>query len=182
MRRLVSAAAVLALVTGLPLLGAALAGRPVAGYLDWPPRTQAVAVPPFDWALFGLGAVAGVGILAPFVVRVARSASPPGPRTKPCAFPAWGWGALILVAVAWATAWGAFGGPEALRRHAFTPLWLGYIGAVNAWTYRRAGVCLLTHRPGTLAGLVVASVVFWWLFEYLNQFVHNWHYAARCSQ
>jgi hypothetical protein len=178
MRRIVQILAVVLLVGLLPLAGAAWDGRPLADYLAFPPRTVAVAPAPVAWPLVLVGALALVALLAPFLLRIARHAGALAgpPPVRP--FPVWGWAALGLLALAWALAWGAFGGPEALRRHAFTPLWLGYIGAVNAWTHRRAGVCLLTHRPGTLAGLLVASLAFWWLFEYLNQFVRNWHYAG----
>jgi hypothetical protein len=177
-RRLIIAAAVIALMILLPLVGAALAGRPLAGYLDLPPRTVAVAPAPFTWWAFLPGLLAVAAVITPFLVRILRHRrSIPG--TAPVrAFPWWGWAALALMLAAWAVAWGLLHTPETWRRHAFTPLWLGYIGVVNAWTWRRAGVSLLTHRPGALAALLAASPVFWWLFEYLNQFVHNWHYAG----
>jgi hypothetical protein len=176
--RLVRIVTVLVLVAGLPLLGAAATGKPLPPYLELPPRTEAVDPPAFAWPLFALGLAAVLAVVAPFAWRIARAGAVAPHRQPMAPFPVWGWLALGLLLAAWATAWGAFGGPEALRRHAFTPLWLGYIGAVNAWTYRRAGVCLLTHRPGTLLGLLAASVVFWWAFEYLNQFTRNWHYAG----
>src|SRR3970282_67518 len=42
------------LVWGAPLAGLALAGRPLAPYLEFPPRTEAVAHAPFSWLAFAL--------------------------------------------------------------------------------------------------------------------------------
>lgn len=165
-------------VMAAPLLGAALSGHPVKGYLAFPPRTTAVEPTAFLWPAFLAVATVVAGVLAPFLIRIIRHHGESARLVPARRWPRWGWGALALLVLAWATAWDAFGGPEALRRHAFTPLWLGYIGVVNAWTYRRTGSSLLTDRPLLLVGLLALSAPFWWLFEYLNQFAHNWHYVG----
>ncbi|HKJ72082.1 MAG TPA: hypothetical protein VKA55_10055 [Gammaproteobacteria bacterium] len=182
MQALIRIAAVLLTVVALPLAGAAWDGRSPGAYLGFPPRTAAVTPAPFAWPVFLLGAAAVAAVLIPFLVRILRHAGCAQPAPAAGRLPAWGWAALVLLVVSWAAAWGAFGGPEALRRHAFTTLWLGYIGLANAWTARRAGTCLLTRRPATVAGLLAASAVFWWGFEYLNQFTRNWHYLGLAAR
>jgi hypothetical protein len=68
--------------------------------------------------------------------------------------------------------------PPEWRRHTFTPLWLGYVLAMNGLTYRRTGEAPLTHRTGWFLALFPVSAVIWWLFEYLNQYVDNWYYSG----
>jgi hypothetical protein len=92
-------------------------------------------------------------------------------------YPRWGWLGLGLIAAGWTLAWSDLAAPE-WRRHTFTPLWLGYVLAMNALAYRRSGRSLLTDRPGYLLALFPASAAFWWLFEHLNRFVGNWHYTG----
>jgi hypothetical protein len=68
--------------------------------------------------------------------------------------------------------------PQDLRRHTFSLLWLGYIAAMNALVVRRGGEAPLLARTRWFLTLFPASAVLWWLFEYLNQFTANWHYAG----
>jgi hypothetical protein len=49
---------------------------------------------------------------------------------------------------------------------------------MNALAARRSGRSPLTNRTGWFLALFPVSALFWWLFEYLNQFVHNWHYTG----
>jgi hypothetical protein len=49
---------------------------------------------------------------------------------------------------------------------------------MNALTFRRQGRCLLLDDPFPFLLLFPASAAFWWLFEYLNRFVQNWHYTG----
>src|SRR5690606_327501 len=53
-----------------------------------------------------------------------------------------------------------------------------YILAVNGWILRSSGACPLTHRTGWFVALFGVSAAFWWVFEYLNQFVANWYYVG----
>jgi hypothetical protein len=178
MSRAKAAAALVAgalLVWGAPLAGLALAGLPLAPHLDFPPRTQAVAHAPFSWIAFAVCALPALGALALYAVALARAR----PRAAPAArgFPWWGWAGLALAALGWVLAWSGAAQPE-WRRHTFTPLWLGYIVAMNALAFRRSGRSPLTHETGWLLALFPASAVFWWLFEYLNRYVGNWYYTG----
>jgi hypothetical protein len=75
-------------------------------------------------------------------------------------------------------AWTRFPWFEAFQHHTFTPLWLGYIGVVNALTLRRTGTCWLVRDPARFAALFPLSALFWWFFEYLNRYVANWRYTG----
>jgi hypothetical protein len=175
LRALLALLAAALVVWGAPLAGLALAGRPPAPYLEFPPRTDAVAHAPFSWlafAVFCLPALAAAALYAHGLVQARPRAAP-----RPQRFPRWGWLGLALVAIGWVIAWGGLAPPE-WRRHTFTPLWVGYIIAVNALAYRRSGRSPLTHRTGWLLALFPASAVFWWLFEYLNRYVGNWYYTG----
>jgi hypothetical protein len=68
--------------------------------------------------------------------------------------------------------------PPGWRRQSFTPLWLGYLLAVNGIVHRRTGEAPLTHRTRWFLALFPLSGAFWWLFEHLNQFTSNWYYSG----
>jgi hypothetical protein len=165
------------ILIGGPLLGVWLAGKPVAAYLEFPPRPVAIQQPFFSWTAFATMLVFIVVTVAPFAVRFLRAPN----FTRPCTpgpLPAWGWAALALVVVSWLLAWTRFNGFEPFQWHTFTPLWIGYIGVVNALVVRRKGSSLLTRQPARYMMLFPVSALFWWFFEYLNRFVGNWHYVA----
>jgi len=171
-------------ITGLilvsaPLAGVWLAGQPLDGYLELPPRPAFSAAAGFSWTAFWLLAAFIVAAVAPFVWRLLIApASAPGPAIRRLAFPIWGWAALLCLAVSWTLAWTRFPWFESFQQHTFTPLWLGYIGVVSAITMQRVGSCLLTREPARFAALFPLSALFWWFFEYLNRFVANWRYTG----
>ncbi|HEX7055420.1 MAG TPA: hypothetical protein VF211_15965 [Burkholderiales bacterium] len=159
-----------------PLAGLALAGRPVAPFLDFPPRTAYAAHAPFAWPAFVLYALPAVAV-ALLYARALRGRSAPR-AGKACEWPWWLWAGLGLVGAGWTLAWREGLVPAEWRRHTFTLLWLGYIVVMNALAYRRSGRSPLTHRTGWFASLFLASALFWWLFEHLNQFSRNWYYTG----
>ncbi|MCP4873014.1 MAG: hypothetical protein GY898_30340 [Proteobacteria bacterium] len=63
----------------------------------------------------------------------------------------------------------------------FTPLWWGFIVALDGLAYARAGGhSILADRPKRMIGLVVMSVVGWYSFEWLSWFVNNlWYYPLQ---
>lgn len=163
------------IVWGAPLLGLALAGQPLAPYLEFPPRTRFVEHAAFSWGAFAILALPAIGAAALYAIGLARAK--PARAEALHRFPWWGWLGLLLVAIGWALAWSDVSPPE-WRRHTFTPLWLGYILSTNALAFRRSGRSPLTHHTGWLLALFPASAVFWWLFEYLNRYVGNWYYTG----
>ncbi|HJT22492.1 MAG TPA: hypothetical protein VJ746_18610 [Nitrospira sp.] len=183
----------LTLLLGLPLLGAWLGGKPVSDYLDFPPRAMSVQHEPFSWPVFlGLALVILLTI-GPIVLRVwsanFRSSSllPQSPSFAPqhsplttqhFVLPWWGWLGMGWTALWWLLAWTRFPWMAPLQEHTFTPLWLGYVVVVNAWTCARTGHCMMRDRPRYFLSLFPLSVLLWWLFEYLNRFSQNWFYAG----
>jgi len=90
--------------------------------------------------------------------------------------PVWGWAGLVWTLAAWAAAWTRLPALAPIQHHTYVLVWSGYIVTISALTQRRAGTCLLTRRPATLAGLALVSAAFWWGFEFLNRAVQNWFY------
>ena len=84
--------------------------------------------------------------------------------------------------VTWCLAWTRFSWFHRFQTDTFTPLWLGYIIAINGWTFARKGSSLLTNQRTTLLLLFPLSAFFWWFFEYLNRFVENWSYTGASFQ
>lgn len=86
--------------------------------------------------------------------------------------PRHGWIGLLLIAITWPLNWGV--GVEGLRTHLlFVPLWLGYALVVDAMVKRRRGTSILTRSRRDFAGLFLASVPGWWLFEAVNARTQN---------
>jgi hypothetical protein len=168
-------AALIALVA--PLIGLAASGNPIAPYLAFPPRTVPAARAPASWLWFALLSLPAIVALGLIVLAVARARPQMRVVHARRPFPLWGWVGLAALAAGWFAAWSEHT-PAEWRRHVFTPLWVGYVLAVNALLHRRTGGSLFTARPLWFATLFPASAAFWWLFEYLNQFVRNWHYVG----
>lgn len=164
----------------LPPLGAALAGNDLRGLLAFPPPVRF----PTDSTRFSWWAVAAVVAVVATValawLRATRRLVPDGsPSPGPArALPAWGWAALGWTAAWWVLAWTRFPWFAPLQSYTFFPLWLGFIVAVNAFVQRQTGSCLLQRAPARWAALFGASALFWWVFEWLNRFVLNWHYLG----
>jgi hypothetical protein len=82
---------------------------------------------------------------------------------------------VLLIAVAWPLGWS---GAEPWSRHAFFPLWLGYILTVDGLTVLRAGTSLLTRDARRFALLFAFSIPLWWVFEFANEYLGNWRYVT----
>lgn len=166
------------ILIGAPLAGVWLAGQPLSPYLELPPRPGPAAASGFSWTAFWALAALVLVAVAPFVRRLL--AAPPAAHAAGARrdFPRWGWAAAAWLAASWVLAWTRFPWFEPFQQHTFTPLWLGYIGVVNALTVRRMGGSLLTRSPLKFAALFPLSALFWWFFEYLNRFVGNWRYVG----
>lgn len=169
------------LVLGLPLVGVGLAGKPIGGYLEFPPRTRYVDQAPFSWTVFGGLALAVFASIIPFLLRIIRCPTPRHRSTRHSShstFPWWGWVGVAWALLAWIVAWTRWSWMVPFQIWTFTPLWIGYIVVANAMAVRRGGTSLMLEQPGRFAALFPVSAVFWWLFEYLNRFVQNWYYGG----
>ena len=104
----------------------------------------------------------------------------PTPPPKPAAasFPVWFWIGAGLTLFFWWLMWKRVTPFGDLVYYAFTPLWWGFILALDGLVYRRSGgYSLLAARPKTLLISVVVSLVGWFYFEYFDYFaMGNWYY------
>lgn len=163
---------------GLPPLGLVLSGKPLPPHLThWPIPTQPGEAF-LSWPVLGLLAVIIFGTLAPFLWRLGRS-HPSGSARHASfiRFPWWGWIAVASTVLVWFLAWTRFSWWQPWQPYTFPLLWFGFIVIINAFTYFRTGRCMLIKEPAFLMKLFILSAGFWWTFEYLNQFVQNWHYV-----
>ena len=162
-----------------PLAGIGLADQDISPHLDFPPLTPAADHTAFSWCVWLVMFVFVLVFLAPIFTTMIR------PRVQPTLlqqarhrFPGWGYAGLILIAVFWTLAWNRFDWFSTFQVYTFTPIWIGYIVTINALTHARTGHCLLTRQPFFMLGLFLLSAVFWWYYEYLNGFIHNWYYVG----
>lgn len=169
-----------AVVIGAPLVGVHLSGRPVALFATFPPLTAPAAHQPFSWPVFLAFVLPLVGVAG--LIGAAAGRQQPGSETaisqRRCRFPVWGWSALATLLLCWFLAWTRFHWVGPVQRHLFIPLWFCYIAVANALCVRQSGDCPLPEDPVFFAVLFPLSAGFWWLFEHLNQFVHNWYYTG----
>ncbi len=156
----------------LPLIGAWLVGRSAAEFeapLVWP----TAPVGPPVWWLVVLGLVVAAALAWPVLSRLQRAKAP----RSSWMWPRWGWAALAWTGSWWVLAWLDVPALALARRHAFVPLWLGFIvsccAVVEAW-----GRASLLRRPREAWALFAVSSLFWWFFEYLNRFVGSWDYRG----
>ncbi len=90
-------------------------------------------------------------------------------------WPRRGWLGLGLIAVFWPVNWFLPG----LRTYwAFFPLWVGYALTVDALAFRAHGTSLYARSPRKYVGLFILSAPGWWLFEWFNARLQNWHYLG----
>ncbi len=186
MRVLSPIIAILCLI-GAPLLGMHLSGEPVKEFLDFPPITTFLTIDhePFSWVAFFLFLFLIILTITPFLIKVFSSKeinrTTKGINFKiitgKYGFPAWGWIGLVIMVTGWVLAWTRFPWFSNLQTHTFTIPWIGYIILVNALTLKRSGRSLISHEPVYFACLFIFSALFWWYFEFLNQFVQNWYYV-----
>jgi len=160
-----------------PLLGNWLAGNDPVNHLVFPPLTPPAPYAPFSWGVWLAMTGFVLIVLTSFIMIILRERASEPSKHKQSPFPIWGYTGLILVIVFWMLAWNRFTWFESFQVYTFTPIWLGYILTINAITARRTGHCLLTHQPLFIVGLFIFSAIFWWYYEYLNGFIHNWYYV-----
>jgi len=168
----------LILILGLPVFGLLLAGYSFPTYLTIFPIPTEPGESSISWLTCGIMTVLIAAALTPLIWRFFKF--PVIPRRKsfhPGPFPWWGWIAVLWITGSWLLAWTRFSWFEPWQPHTFPLLWFGYILTLNALTYQRSGQCMFTHRPRLLCQLLLLSAGFWWTFEYLNQYVKNWHYV-----
>ena len=103
-----------------------------------------------------------------------KPVAPPPPVPK-APLPVWFWIGLAFTVVFLGLMWGRV---VPWAYYAFSPLWWGFILALDGLVYsRNNGVSLLSSKPKTLAISAFVSVFGWLFFEYYDYFVlGNWYY------
>jgi hypothetical protein len=81
----------------------------------------------------------------------------------------------VLIAFWWPIAWLRV---EPLSSYYFFPLWCGYIFAVDGLVNLRTGTSLITRSLVRFVLLFICSIPFWWIFEWMNGYLDNWHYQS----
>jgi hypothetical protein len=176
-----------ALLMLLPLVGVWWNGGLDASYLEFPPLTHYVRHAEFSRTMFIGLAVIIILTLLPFVLRVFfanfaqkevvinRQGGKSHDPKKGIYLLVSG---VLISAVFWFLTWNRFAWFANFQIYTFTPLWVGYILAVNGITQIRSGECMFLNSTERLIKLFVLSALFWWFFEYLNRFVQNWYYVG----
>jgi len=59
----------------------------------------------------------------------------------------------------------------------FALLWYGYILLVDSIVYKLNRKSLLMNERKKFFALVLLSIAFWWVFEFFNLRIKNWHYV-----
>ena len=83
---------------------------------------------------------------------------------------------LGLIFIGWPLAWIRPVGFQFLWENSFLLLWIGYVLVVDGLNWKRSGTSLFGRDPKALAGMFLLSIPGWWLFEFFNRFMQNWHY------
>lgn len=65
---------------------------------------------------------------------------------------------------------------EPFAKYYFIIVWVGYILVVDALVYRFRGSSYIMNKKWQFLGLFLLSVLFWWIFEFMNLRVGNWNY------
>ncbi|GLV57744.1 hypothetical protein KDH_45800 [Dictyobacter sp. S3.2.2.5] len=90
-------------------------------------------------------------------------------------FPWYGLVAFVVCILAWIGSWRHL---EPFSVYLFFLLWLGYIFFVDALVVMRHGTSLLQRMRWRYIFLFITSSIFWWIFEWFNSAVQNWHYIV----
>ncbi len=140
-----------------------------------------VADPPgFSLVIFILLALIELGIVVflLFPQKFGFTIPTPPPKPTPAKFPIWFWIGSAVTLFFWWLMWKRVTPFGNLVYYAFTPLWWGFILALDGLVYRRSGgYSLLASRPKTLMISAAVSLVGWCYFEYFDYFaLGNWYY------
>jgi hypothetical protein len=179
-----AAGGIVAAIVLLPLVGAGLAGANFADTFRFPPPLE-IPLGYVRWSWWAAGLVAAPFVAMAFSWRHAlQNRRAPAPTDWSCTtvghhrLPRWSGYAIAWTLLWWGIAWTRIDVLAALQRYTFLPLWLGFIATVNGVIEARTGTCLWRSARFDLLKLFGASAAFWWVFEWLNRFVRNWHYLG----
>jgi len=129
---------------------------------------------PFNWWWFVTISIFGVLVLYVMVKEVYSKYQIP---IKIKSFPKFGYFWLLLLTVTWILYWTELDETKALTRIAFPILWISFVmllGNITAMYKTKSDIMVLKN----FLFLFIFSSIFWWYFEFLNQFTGNWNYTT----
>ncbi|HET7034206.1 MAG TPA: hypothetical protein VFI42_00845 [Thermomicrobiaceae bacterium] len=80
---------------------------------------------------------------------------------------------MLLLIVWWPLAWL---GLTPVSNYSFFPLWLGLVLTLDGLNEWRSGTSLWRRGKRRFVLLFVISAPFWWIFEWVDRYLHDWHY------
>jgi hypothetical protein len=106
-----------------------------------------------------------------------KPVTPPAP-VPTIKLPFWFWIGTVLTVFFWWLMWARVTAFGDLVYYAFSPMWWGFILALDGLTYSRSGGnSFLASKPKTFLICALVSVAGWLFFEYFDYFVlSNWYY------
>jgi len=167
----------------IPLLGAYIFDKNFIKYLlEMPPKTQYIKHHSFSPLAFFISLSITLLLFIFCISKILKNfknlTQKKNIYRKNSKFPFWGYIGLLINLSSWILMWGKFNFIMPVYKFLFFFLWLGYIIFINAITFKRNNYCLITNNPLLFILLFIFSAIFWWIFEYLNRFVQNWHYIG----
>ncbi|MFH0949378.1 MAG: hypothetical protein V1802_02730 [Candidatus Aenigmatarchaeota archaeon] len=60
----------------------------------------------------------------------------------------------------------------------FPIVWFGYILTIDAVVYKFRKNSLISNRFSQFLGMIIISMLFWWIFEFINIPIQNWSYLG----
>ena len=186
MKRLVQYLILAAVLIGLPLGCAWLAGDEAAlrGAATFPPRTEDWGAAeywqrqcPFNWTMFVALVVVVVGTFAKKAVGNKAFAGARDARRVGYGFPWWGWLGLATFLGWLPVMWLRPGWAGKLQVHSFAIMGFGHAFLMDALAYRKLGRSIVEGRVLPCLALLPVSALYWWFFEFLNRFSRNWYFV-----
>lgn len=166
---------------GMPILGVLLSGRSIETFLHFPPTAHYVKHSPFSWTAFISLSIFCLVTILPIVIPVRHLNLFQLKFRINRKIPSWGKVGIISMIFFWIIAWGKFDIFAKFQVYSFLFLWLSYIVTINGLQFSKTGKCMITGQTGRFLLLFPASAIFWWYFEYINEFIQNWYYIGTDS-
>ena len=162
----------------MPVIGIIVSGQSIDNFLEFPPKTKFVEHASFSWSAFVYLSIFCLCIIMPVLIQIRNIKLFRQKYKFIINFPWWGILSAISMILFWIISWSNFNIFLKFKAFVFFFLWLSYIFTINALVFAKTGECLLTQQTNRFFFLFPASAIFWWYFEYINEFVKNWYYVG----
>lgn len=177
-KKILKTTIIVCLLLAMPVVGILASGQSIGNFLEFPPSSEFVEHAPFSWYAFLSLSIFCLCIIMPVVIQI-RIIKPSQQKNKlKINFPWWGIVSILSMILFWIISWSNFTIFSKFKVFVFFFLWLSYIFTINALKYKSTGTCFLTQQTSRFFFLFPVSAIFWWYFEYINEFVQNWYYVG----